>query len=200
VAVYFGVDALVRPWTLQHYGESSRQYYLWYWFTELLLVLGAFVLICTFFRRACSRHPEAWAFARPVLALVLLLVLVISCSAFTQHYRQLSTSYIYEFAENLYFSCAVLNTVLYVMLQRFRDADSELPLLVCGLGIQCAGPAANSAMAYLAGNQGLARALLVYVSPVCALGMLTIWLWAVVREPRGVKRTVNTTQRVPVPA
>jgi hypothetical protein len=201
VATYFGVDALVRPWTLHHYGERSQQYFLWYWFTELLLVLGAFLLICAFFRRACLQHPEVWAFMRPVLGLVLLLVLAISCSAFTQHYHQLFTSYIYEFGENLYFSCAVLNTVLYLMLQRFQDADDQLPLLVCGLGIQCAGPAANSALAYLAGNQGPARALLEYVSPVCALGMLTIWLWAVVREPRGVKRSVKTSQRVlPVPA
>src|SRR5215471_14379615 len=82
VAVYFGVDALVRPWTLHHYGQASRQYFVWYWFTELVLVLAAFLLICAFFRRACSEHPEVWAFMRPVLALVLLLVLAISCSAF----------------------------------------------------------------------------------------------------------------------
>jgi hypothetical protein len=200
VAIYFGVDALVRPWTLHRYGQASRQYFVWYWFTELVLVLGAFLLICAFIRRACSQHAEAWAFVRPVLVLVFLLVLGISCSAFTQHYRQLFTSYIYEFGENLYFSCAVLNTVLYLMLQRFRDGDDQLPLLVCGLGIQCAGPAANSALAYLMGNQGFARALLEYLSPVCALGMLTIWLWAVVREPRGVERGVNTSQRIPVPA
>jgi hypothetical protein len=200
VAIYFGVDALVRPWMLHHYGERSQQYFVSYWFTELLLVLGAFVLICAFFRRACLQHPEVWAFMRPVLALVLLLVLAISCSAFTQHYHQIRTSYIYEFSENLYFSCLVLNTVLYLMLQRFQDADDRLPLLVCGLGIQCAGPAANSALAYLAGNQGPARALLEYLVPLWSLGMLTIWLWAVVREPRGADRSVSTGQRVPVPA
>lgn len=200
VASLFGVDAVVRPWTLHHYGQSSHQYYVWYWFTEILLVLGVFLLICAFFHRACSRHPAVWAFMRPVLALVLLLVLAISCSALIQPYRQLRSSYIYEFSENLYFSCLVLNTVLYLMLQRFHDADVRLPLLVCGLGIQCAGPAANSALAFLAGNQGPARALLQYLSPIWSLGMLTLWLWAVVREPRDTDRGVGTGQRLPVAA
>src|SRR5215469_530709 len=60
VATYFGVDALVRPWTLHHYGERSQQYFVWYWFTEVFLVLGAFLLICAFFRRACLQHAEVW--------------------------------------------------------------------------------------------------------------------------------------------
>ncbi|HXJ94097.1 MAG TPA: hypothetical protein VMT20_14710 [Terriglobia bacterium] len=200
-ATVFAVDAIARPWTLYHYGEKSHQYFVWYWFTELLLVLGIFLLICAFFRRACSRHQEMWAFMRPVLGLVLLLVLAISCSAFTQHYHQLRTSYIYEFSENLYFSCAVLNTLLYLMLLRFEDADRQLQLLVCGLGIQCAGPAANSALAYLAGNQGPARTLLEYLSPLCTLGMLALWLYAVIREPRDVKDPLNRAgQGIPVPA
>ena len=201
VATLFGVDAVVRPWTLHHYGEKSHQYFVWYWFTEMLLVLSIFLLICALFRRACSHHPEAWAFLRPILGLVLVLVLVVSCSAFGQHYHQLFSKYIYEFGENLYFSCAVLNTALYLMLLRFQDADEQLPLLVCGLGIQCAGPAANSALAYLMGNQGPARVLLAYLSPACALGMLVIWIYAVVREPRRVKRHLpGTNQQIPVPA
>jgi hypothetical protein len=199
VAIYFGVDAVVRPWTLHHYGQSSRQYFNWYWFTEFLIVLAAFLLICAFFHRACSRHQNVWRFVRPVLALVLLLVLVVSCSAFTQHYNQLFTRYIYEFGENLWFSCVVLNTSLYLMLQRYHDTDEPLHLLVCGLGIQYAGPAANSALIYLMGNQGPTRALLEYLSPLCALGMLVIWLYAVVREPRDVKSKLsNTSQQVPV--
>ena|SRR5215472_69353 len=203
VATVFAVDAIARPWTLYHYGQKSHQYFVWYWFTELLLVLGIFLLICAFFRRACSRHQEVWAFVRPVLALVLLLVIAVSGSAFTQHllHHELFSRYIFEFGENLYFSCAVLNTVLYLMLLRFQDVDGELPLLVCGLGIQCAGPAANSALAYLAGNQGPARVLLVYLSPLCTLGMLAVWLYAVMREPRHVRRALNrASQGIPVPA
>jgi hypothetical protein len=201
VATLFGVDALVRPWTLHHFGRQSQEYFVWYWFTELLLVLAAFLLICAFFRRACSRHQNVWRFVRPVLALVLLLVLVVSCSAFTQHYNQLFTRYIYEFGENLWFGCVVLNTVLYLMLQHYHDTDEPLQLLVCGLGIQYAGPAANSALIYLMGNQGPSRALLEYLSPLCALGMLVIWFYAVVREPRALKSKLsNTSQRIPVPA
>jgi hypothetical protein len=201
VASVFAVDAIARPWILYRYGEKSHQYFVWYWFTELLLVLGIFLLICAFFRHACSGHREVWSFVRPVLALVLLLVIAVSCSAFTEHYHELFSRYIYEFSENLYFSCAVLNTVLYLMLLRIQDADGQLPLLVCGLGIQCAGPAANSALAYLAGNQGPARALLAYLSPLCTLGMLAVWLYAVIREPQDVKGALNrASQGIPVPA
>ena len=189
VGTLFAVDAAVRPLSFKFYGVASRQYYNLYWLTDLILVLASFALICAFFRRACLRHDEVWKMVKPALAIVLVLELGISSWTFLSRYHNhsLFTPFMYDFSQDLYFTCVVLNTVLYLMLQWFRDRDQFLQLLVCGLGIQFAGPAANTALILVTHNAANAdaRHLLTYLLPVCNVAMLAIWVYAVARQPRG---------------
>jgi hypothetical protein len=184
VGTLFAIDAGVRPLSLLMYGEHSRQYYNLYWLTDLILVLASFALICAFFRRACLRHHEVWKMVRPALAIVFILELAISTSTFLRqyHHNLLATRFMYGFSQDLYFTCVVLNTVLYLMLEWFKDRDNLLHLLVCGLGIQYAGPAANTAL-YLVTSNSDARHLLAYLLPFCNAAMLAIWVYAVARQP-----------------
>jgi len=185
VGTLFAIDAGVRPLSLALYGQGSRQYYNLYWLTDLILVLASFALICAFFRRACLQHRDVWITLRPALAIVLVLELGISSAAFIEHYHQhlLFTHFIYDFSQDLYFTCVVLNTVLYLMLQWFRDRDQLLHLLVCGLGIQYAGPAANAALILVGHNSGAAWHFFHYLLPLCNATMLAIWVYAVARKP-----------------
>lgn len=188
VGTLFAVDAAVRPVTVKFYGLASPEYYNLYWLTDLILVLASFALICAFFRRACLRHHEVWKMVKPALALVLVLELVFSSATFLQHFQHhsLFTPFMYDFSQDLYFTCVVLNTVLYLMLQWFRDRDQFLQLLVCGLGIQFAGPAANTALILIVPHNLVAdtQHLLTYLLPVCNVAMLAIWVYAVARQPR----------------
>lgn len=185
VGTLFAVDAAVRPLAFRIYGVASREYYNLYWLTDLILVLASFSLICAFFRRACLRHHDVWKMVKPALAIVLVAELVVSSWTFLQRYHNhlLFTPFMYDFSQDLYFTCVVLNTVLYLMLQWFRDRDQLLQLLVCGLGIQYAGPAANTALVLVTHNAD-ARHLLTYLLPVCNAVMLAIWVYAVARQPR----------------
>lgn len=182
VLTLFAIDAGVRPLSLIRYGPGSTEYFDLYWLTELILAFAAFSLICVFFRYACVGHREVWKTIRPALAIVVVLALAISSATFVKHYHQhqLFTRFVYNFSQDLYFICLVLNTALYLTLAWFKNRDELLHLLVCGLGIQYAGPAAAAAVAYLTRN-GYA---LKYLSPVCALAMLCIWVYAVARQPR----------------
>lgn len=181
VLTLFAIDAGVRPLSLIRYGQGSTEYFDLYWLTELILTFAAFSLIYAFFRNALQ-HREVWKTIRPALAIVLALELGVSSAAFLQHYHQhqLFTRFVYDFSQDLYFTCVVLNTALYLTLAWFKNRDELLHLLVCGLGIQYAGPAAAAAVAYLTHN-GYA---LKYLSPVCAVLMLCIWIYAVARQPR----------------
>ena len=69
------------------------------------------------------------------------------------------TLFIIEFNQNLYFTCLVLNTLLYILLQQIDSADDELGLLVCGVGIQFAGPAATLALLTLTTGEHFAHIL-----------------------------------------
>ncbi|HEY6292257.1 MAG TPA: hypothetical protein VI455_11970 [Terriglobia bacterium] len=196
----FAVDSVVRPWFLHQYRLTSPQYFQAYWLTDALLTLGTFLLIYTFFLRTFSRDHETWAFIRPVLWLVLILVLALSCFAIKQHYAQPFTRFVYLFSQNLYFTGAVLNTVLYVMLQRRPESEPDLQLLVCGLGIQYAGSAATFALIRLTHNQNdTARLLAPYLAQVCTLAMLGTWFYAASRVFRTASRKLVSRPSVPVP-
>jgi hypothetical protein len=185
VGTLFAVDAGLRPLSLHFYGQTSRTYYNLYWLTDLVLVLASFALICAFFRRACLQHHAIWKMLRPALAIVLILELGISTSTFLREYHNhlLFSRFMYNFSQDLYFTCVVLNTVLYLMLEWFKSRDQLLHLLVCGLGIQYAGPAANTALFLVTGSMD-AQHLLSYLLPVCNAAMLAIWVYAIARQPQ----------------
>jgi hypothetical protein len=181
------VDAVGRPLVLHKYGVDSIQYQYFYWLSDVLLTLGAFLLVCSLFRRACAGQEKMWDMLLPTLGAVLALVLGISLASLHEHYKNLVSVFIVEFQQNLYFACLVLNTLLYILLQRREPLDEDLSMTVCGLGIQFAGPAANFALVYLA--QGTERfwAIYQYLGPLCTIGMLGTWVYAVVHVPQPAK-------------
>jgi hypothetical protein len=177
-------DAVIRPYVLYEFGFRSPQYAYCYWLTDVMLAFAAFLLITSFFRRAYRDATGVWTTARRALVLVLFLVLGVSLYELRSNYDHLYTRFIIEFQQNLYFACAVLNTVLYLLMQRFEALDEELGLLVCGTGIQFAGPAANLALVYLTPHQHYASSFFTYLDPLCNLGMLAIWFYAITRLPQ----------------
>ncbi|MGH9355043.1 MAG: hypothetical protein ACRD10_02840 [Terriglobia bacterium] len=183
VISFFAMDGVARPYALYHYGLTSRQYADCYWVTDVLLVLAAFMLICFLFRRASNDNEELWSYLRIILPSVFVLTAIVSCYSLSLHYDHLFTRFIVGFQQNLFFACLVLNTLLYVMLQYLESADEELNLIVCGMGIAVAGPAAGLALMYLTpGGQG-AGSLFVPMAQLCNLGVFAMWLFAVTRPP-----------------
>ncbi len=178
VLLLYSVDALVRPFVLFRFGVASNQYAYIYWLTDVLLALAAFALVCAFFRRACIQEEKMWRFLRLLLWFVFILVLGISYFSLAKNYGNLFSFFITEFSQNLYFTCLVLNTLLYILIQQVRTADEELGLLVCGLGIQFAGFAACLALFQLTSHENFARSLGSLIGPLCNLGMLLTWLYA----------------------
>jgi len=195
VAFLLAAD-LARACTLRLHGLASRQYSYVYWTADFLLVICAFVLVCLFFRRACAQQEKLWRFVRLLLVFIVVLLIGISGLSFLRHYSQLSTYIVVEFSQNLYFTCLVLNTMLYILLQQIESADDELGLLVCGVGIQFAGPAATMALLHLTSGEGFAASLNSFTIPVCTLGMLLVWAYAIVRVPD----TASEVARPKVPA
>ena len=186
IAALFILDGVARSAALSFFGESSTQYYYLYWVTDALLTLGAFLLICGFFRRALVQQEKLWGVWRLALVFVFLLVVGVSALTFSRNYAHLyGKPFIVEFSQNLYFSCLVLNTVLYVMMQQLAIEDEELGFLVCGLGIQFAGEAAGLALYHVTG-QAFASHIFGILNPICALGMYLTWVYAIMKTPQAV--------------
>lgn len=184
VASLFLLDGVARPAVSNFFGSGSLLFYYFYWLTDVVFALGAFLVICGFFHRACSQEKKMWNFVRYLLVFVFLVVLGVSALSLTRHV--LYDKFIFEFSQNLYFTCLVLNTMLYVMLQQFALEDDELGLLVCGMGVQFAGEAACFALLHLTGDQIMLKSLTRFLAPTCTLAMLSIWIYAIGKSPQTV--------------
>jgi len=180
----FLLDGVIRRYVFDHFGIQSAQYFYVYWLTDVALTLGAFLLVCAFFRRASQRHTDMWRHLRLMLVMVFVLVLGISAFSLSQNYGNLFGILMIEFQQDLYFTCLVLNTMLYIFMQQMDTADDELGLLVTGMGLQFAGPAASLALKFLAPNLAFTESIMHIVLPLCTLGMLSTWFYAVARQPK----------------
>ncbi len=188
VATYLGLllilDAAGRPFFLYRYGYHSSQYNNFYWISDDILTLSAFLLMAWLFYRVTRNQGEMWAQARLLLVMVFVILLVVS---FLSVSHNLATSFrhsIVVFEQNLYFTCLVLNTLLYIYMQQIDCEDDQLGLLVCGMGIQFAGPTASWALLRLFPHNPFVTALVQWVGPLCTLGMLAIWTYAVARPAK----------------
>ena len=182
LSMSLGVGA-ARTYTLHHYGFASAQYGSCYWTTDLLLVLAAFVLVGSFFRRACSHNAEMWQFVRLLLGAVLIGITAISYFSLASHHDKFFSFFIVQFSQNLYFASLVLTTLLYLMTLRMEIADERLGMLVCGLGIEFAGPAAVLALTFLTKGSETARVVDAFIFPLCDIGMILTWFYATARVP-----------------
>jgi hypothetical protein len=183
LATLLVVDGVGRSLILHRYGFQSPEYAYFFWITDVILVLVAFALVCVFFRRAAQGEPQLWHHLRLLLTSVFVLVVAWSSASVFRNFDSLFTIFIVELQQNLYFACLVLNTLLYIYLQKAEHPDEELVLLVSGLGIQFAGPAAALALKFLTPGPNASDAVLAYVPPLCTLGMLFIWFFAMTRPP-----------------
>jgi hypothetical protein len=184
---YLLLDGVGRGYVLYHFGVTSHEYFYAYWLTDVALTLGAFLLVCTFFHRACANQAKMWRHLRLMLVFVFILVLGISAFSLSRNYGSLFGILMIEFQQDLYFTCLVLNTLLYILMQRIETADDELVLLVSGMGLQFAGPAASLALKFLAPNIEFTESLMHNVLPLCTLGMLLTWFYAVTRLPKAAR-------------
>jgi len=199
-AALYLLSLLVAGWLrasiLHKYGLTSRQYFYVYWSTDFLLVSSAFLVMCSFFRRACRGEDKLWGFVRFLLGFIFVLVVGFSALSISRNYSGLFPNFVYEFNQNLYFTCLVLNTLLYLLLQHIDSVDDQLGLLVCGVGIQFAGPAATLALVNLTAGERFAQSLGSSVMRLCTLGMLLVWAYAFIR----VRDKETTGARHEVPA
>jgi hypothetical protein len=189
---------VARTYTLHRFGYHSTQYSDVYWKTDFLLVISLFFLVCLFFRRACLHQEKMWHYVRLLLTFVSILVVGISGLFLSHHYGTFFTDFIIEFNQNLYFTCLVLNTLLYLLLQQIDSADDQLGLLVCGVGIQFAGPTATLALIHLTTSEGFAQSLGSLAMRLCTLGMLLVWAYAIVRVKEKAIQVIRHGTPVPV--
>ncbi len=199
VLAFAGVDAILRPLAREAFGFSSVRYFYIYWISDVALTFATFLLVSLFFRQAFAKESKHWPAIRTGLIAAFGLTALVSYLSVAAHYAHLfiDVRFLMQFSQDLYFTCLILITVLFVMLQASESAGDQLHLLVSGMGIQFAGPAAAMALDYV--TSGRIGAVAQLSAPVCNLAMFITWLYAVTRaaEKAPVKHAPETV-RIPV--
>jgi hypothetical protein len=138
-----------------------------------------------------------WHFVRLLLGTVLVGIAAISYLSLASHHDKFFSFFIIQFSQDLYFATLVLTTLLYLMALKMEIADERLGMLVCGLGIEFAGPAAGLALVYLTRGAEISRAVGVYFVPLCDIGMILTWFYAISRVPGPAKAPRSRVEPVP---
>ncbi len=194
-----GVGGL-RVYSAFHWGAQSRQYALCYWLTDCAVVFAVFLLIASFFRRACAEQAKSsWRYVRLMLLLVFVLTGGVAYISIVRHHATLFPFFVIEFDQDIYFVCLVLATLLYLLLQQLRSADDQLGLLVSGLGLGVSAYVASLALFYVSGRALPYGVLTGYVSPLCDIGMVAVWFYAAARVPKPVSATEARRAREVMP-
>ncbi len=188
--VLLTVDGAGRYYFLYRYGLQSTQYGYFYFESDAVLVMSAYIVVCLLFRQVCLGHKELWSYLKLTLVMVLLLMLGVTWLTLMRSHHVVLGYFVVVFEQYLYFACLVLSTLLYVLAQRTERESDEVDLLLCGLGIYFAGQAATWALLHLLPHLAFAKSLVDYMSPLCTLGMLGIWSYAVARRPKAFQ-TLN---------
>lgn len=198
VCIIAAVGGLRTFWEFR-FTDNSLAYAVRYWTTEFLLVSSAFLLICTFFRRAAlGGAPRLWPHIRVMLFSIFFLTGAVAFFVVLHHHARFFPFFVLEFAQDLYFVCMVLTTMLYLMMLQHDAADDQLGLLVAGLGIYYAGAAASLALVHLAHLSSQARVIYAYLGQLPELGMILTWFYAAARVPYRV--AAREVRRAPRPA
>jgi hypothetical protein len=199
VACFAGVDALLRPLVQEAFGFSSSAYFYVYWISDVGLTLSTFLLVCLFFRQAFAKESKHWPAVRTGLIATFVLTGLVCYLSIESHYAHLyiNFGFVMKFSQDLYFACLILITALFVLLQASEGAGDQLHLLVSGLGIQYAGPAAAMALDCVA--SGRANGVMKLAIEFCNLAMFLTWLYAVTRAAeRAPAKNAPEVTRIPV--
>lgn len=126
----------VRYFVLWRFGLRSPQYFYAFYTTEACLVAATFLIIISFYE-VIFRRTSLRTTVRLTLTFFVALIAVISYAMIAS---KLSSSHFYshllvEFLQNMHFAAVILTVLLWISVNYLRVEDSQLRLLIAGLGV-----------------------------------------------------------------
>ncbi len=174
----------VRYIFLQRYGFTSKQYFLAFYGTDVVLVVLLYLLILSIFDMVFRDSPLR-AQIRGALFGFLGLVAGMSYVFISNSVSHFYSHLLVEFQQNMYFASVVLTVLLCVSLAHLRVEDPQLGMLIAGLGVLAATQGGTYALQNL-----LSKDLFLKLSEftrrmpaVSTMVMLGLWCYALVKVP-----------------
>jgi hypothetical protein len=173
---------------LRRYGISSREYYVFYYYTEsVLTVLILFVVVQlysrVFYRGKVSRYIRSGAFA------LLAITAFFSYFVVRQNHDHVTDKFVVEVGQNLYFVGVVLIYVLWGAIVKLGEARARIVQLILALGIYFSATAASYALRNM--FPSLQVAFLQWVPPLVGTWLPLAWAYTLFRVPEEAEMTMG---------
>jgi len=183
ISLYLLVATLITAghyWLIRTFGWSSIQYRYYYYYSEsLLTILLFFVVIqfydCVFHELNASRYVRQGALVL-IGATALFSYLVIRANR-----DHLTSRFVVELGQNLYFVGVVLTYLLWGAILKLRETRTRLIQLVLALGVYFSAIAAAYALRNL--FPGLQTAVLRWIPPVAGVWLPAAWAFTIMKVP-----------------
>lgn len=173
---------------LRQFGISSREYYVFYYYTEsLLTILMLFVVVQLYSRVFCQMNVSRYI--RGGAVALLGVTAFFSYLAVRQNHDHMTDKFVVEVGQNLYFVGVVLTYVLWGAIVKLGEARTRVVQLILALGIYFSATAAAYALRNM--FPSLQIAFLQWVPPLIGTWLPLAWAYTLFRVPEEAEMTMG---------
>ena len=159
---------------LRHFSLSSPVYQYFYYYTDALLTISLFFVIMSFYQQVFQQMGVG-RYVRSASILLLSATALFSYLVVRQNTDHLTSRFVVEMGQNLYFVGVVLTYLLWGAIVKLRETRTRLIQLVLALGIFFSADAATYAMRNL--FPGLQGNILRFIPPIVGAFLPMAWAY-----------------------
>ena len=183
LVIYSLCDAVVTfglYFCVHNFGYTSPRYAYFYYYSDSLLTLLLFWVIIHFYLQTFE-EMGASRYIRGAAAILILATVVFSYGVVHQNRTHLTSRFVVELGQNLYFVGVVLTYLLWGAILTLRETRMRLIQLVLALGIYFSADAAAYALRNL--FPGLQPNFLRWIPPLMGLWLPVAWAYTMTKVP-----------------
>lgn len=164
---------------LHKFGVSSRQYTYYYYYTDSLLTILLFWVIIHFYQQA-FREMRVSQYVRKAAILLLVATAFFSYLVVRQNQNHLTSWFVKELGQNLYFVGLVLTYLLWGAVVKLRETRTRLVQLVLALGVYFSATAGAYALWNLFPRT---QPLVLHLVPIVGVWLPASWAYTLTKVP-----------------
>ncbi len=190
-AVYMFCTALVQAgvWIcLERYGVSSPQYFYFYYYTDSLQMLAMFLVIIQLYQWI-FKEMSIGRYIRTSASVLLAITGIFSYLVIHHNRNHLTTQFVVEFGQNMYFVGVVLTYLLWGAMLKLRETRTRVVQLVLALGIYFSATAGVYALRNL--FPALEDPVLRWFPPFIAIWVPLAWTYTFAKVPEEARQEPN---------
>ncbi|MGH9773849.1 MAG: hypothetical protein ACRD50_02760 [Candidatus Acidiferrales bacterium] len=179
---FFLMDA-GRLFVLQKYGWSSPQYLYFYYYSDALATIALYFGIMCLYKMVFA-EMGASRYIQGAAVMLLFLTAAFSYKVIHQQQGHLTSRFVVELSQNLYFVGVVLTYLLWGAVLKLRETRARLVQLILGLGVYFSAYAAYYAFRNLFPNvEGLHKFVPQFLGLILPLG----WAYTFAKVPEDMR-------------